>query len=238
MVAMLLLAGAYLTARARSWPMYTAPDAPDRLAARLAGIADLDTRTLDWITQLPAFETPRKHYFDFGCGLAGFAAGLLFSARALAEYLSAMPRQRPRVFRLAWMLSFLLPLAGDLWGYPLRYLRGDFPPWNDSLADFLSFDLVRMTFLWFLTSMMLTLFLHRREFPPALRLIRPADAFGWFRLGILLAWQGLLLGWVLLNVVVGDAGQVAGAMIQISLLALVIAAARRLPPPPLPAAAL
>ena len=215
--------------------MYTEPDAPDRLAAKLASITDLEARTEAWFKQLTAFETPHKHYFDFGCGLAGLAAGLLFSARALSGCLRAQPNQRPRVFRLAWMLSYFVPLAVDLWGYPLRFLRGDFPPWSDSLSDFISFDLVLTIISWFFTSMLLTLFLSRREFPPALRLIRPAGGLGWLRLGVLLSWQGLMLGEVFLDVVSGYPGRVVGCMLRINLLAIVIAAARRLPPPALPA---
>jgi hypothetical protein len=237
LVASLLLGGAFLTAWAQRWPLYVAPDAPERLAAKLAGIKDPQEQMDAWNAQLPAFETPRKRYFDLGCGLAGFAAGLMFSARALADCLRAPGSRRHFNFRLGWMLSFLVPFAVDLWLFPLRYLRGDFPPWNDSISDFLTLDLVFTLTGWLLSSMLVTLFLGRRELPATLRWIRPTGTGEWLRLGFLLGWLGLLAGLVFWHVVYGDAGRVAGAMLQIVLLLVLIAAARRSAPAPQPAEA-
>jgi len=227
----LLLAGALLTVQSQRWPLYIAPDAPERLAAQLASIKDPQEQMEAWNKQLQTFETPRKLYFNLGCGLAGLAAGLLFSTRALRDCLRAHGALRHFNFRLGWMLSFAMPVAVDLWLLPLRYLRGDYPPWNDSIADFFTFDMIVTLASWMLSSMIITLFLGRRELPSVLRFIRPDGAGEWVRLGLLLGWVGLLMGLVVVHLINGDAGHVAGTMLKVVLLLVLISAARRTPPP-------
>jgi hypothetical protein len=206
--AVFLALGGGLIAYSASIPVYTDPDAPDRISNQLAEISPDSLRFKEWFSRLSAFETPHKKLSDLGRGLFAEGVGALLALYFGSLYVQVRNVRTLTAIFVFWLLIWIARLPLSVWYYWIRESRFDYPVWGDSIA----IPIISEWSVWLMgavvSSALLALLLIRHPLPPKIHILVPFSFHGWIRFIILSSWLILLAIGVVEGIPNGDEGMV------------------------------
>lgn len=222
-IAAIFMTGAVLWYIGASKPVYTDPNAPERLSRELQN-KPRDERFREWHQELSRYETPHKKLTDMGRGIMALAAGLFLAMVATSLYGHFTGRERITFFIIAWLGLWALKVPFSMWYYQVRAKRFDYPVWGDSTAIGVASDAMAWVVLAIVSSFCLLLLMIRRRLPSKVRLVMPVGWWGWTRAVLLGLWILLLLYCIRTGMLDGDEGMVISCLGALPLLVAVLGA--------------
>jgi len=201
----LIVVGLALAAYAETLPIYTAPDAPEKLSSQLESLPR-DQRFKEWYARLPAYETVHKRLSDWGRGLA--AAGV----EALLALIFWIGYHRQRWLRslwavlLVWITISLTSIPLCIWYFTLRQSRFDYPVWGDSIGIPVIQGAIVCVVGTIISVALLALLRLGHPLPERITLAWPSSLYSRCRAAFLIGWLAILGLGVIGGITDGDEG--------------------------------
>lgn len=204
-----------------SLPVYTSPNAPEKLSEALSNLP-VEQQYKKWHTELPKIETAHKRLTDIGRGVIALALGISVAAFFLRRLRKINERKIKWFVAGFWTLLWAVKIPLTIWYYWLRQERFDYPVNGDAIAIPIVQDWVISTLGFIVFSILLWVLLIRRNLPQQIGLRIPRKPWEWIRSIILWLWIALLLVCIFPEVIDGDEGMVLSCTgaIPVILLAL------------------
>ncbi len=216
--------GALLWCIGASQPVYTDPQAPERLSIQLQD-HPREQRFREWYEGLHRYETSHKRLTDLGRGLLACGLGLILAAGVGALFQSFHGRSRAVCFAIEWVALWALKIPLSGWYYDVRQDRFDFPIWGDSVA----IPVISETITWIVgcivTGILAALLMIGHHFEDSFSIRRPTGIIRWLRVVLLSLWLGAMMLCIASGVWDGDEGMVISCLGAMPLLRALISAA-------------
>ncbi len=212
------MAGSGLLVYSTKWPVYIDETAPERLSEKLKPSGDLkpgdlDARFKEWLSKLPAYETPNKKFSDLGRGLCAAGLGMLLASGVWVLYHRSAWMRTARAMFVLWLILWAARIPLSMWYYGLRQKRFDYPVWSDSIAVGIYKDGLTWMIGAVISSLVLAALVKGYRFSPRIRLLRPQSIYGWVRATIVALWIALLAEGVISGIPDGDEGTVLPSIV-------------------------
>ena len=224
-----LILGVVLWCIGASMPIYTDPQAPERLSLELKD-HPREVRFGEWYSGLKRVETQHKQLTDVGRGLMAFALGMVLCVGIASFYQHYSGASQITFVVISWLAVWALKIPFSGWYYGLRQKRFDFPVWGDSIA----IPVMSETFTWIVgavvSGLALLSLMYRHRFSASLRPSMPIGVWAWTRCLALGVWLLLILFCVVSGIWDGDEGMVISCLGAIPLILAVLSASTTIRP--------
>jgi hypothetical protein len=196
-VVILLIIGIGVFSYSLVLPYYKNQKAADNLIRR-SYYMDNDMDKISYYKKIAELRTNKITFMDFGAGLAIAAATILFfltitNVKTFSDFKNINTPNKDSVLTFSNVAWFML-LPGTYWYYDFRNVRGDYPPFADSIG--IPMMAQTTSFLVLFIPLNMFLFFTTRDIVLPVKVLTKSNAYN----KVAILWEVFFGFWLLINI--------------------------------------